>query len=138
MACNLSSFLHSCTLALFALLYSCTCTCVCATGVMSFFGFSCFSDGAADSASSTGKDGSKTSSSTSLPPTNSVISNQLAMSHYNVGCTLQEEGKLDEAIKSYRDAIAEDDKFCDAHYNLANGKNTTQQQYTTIASLPLL
>lgn len=43
------------------------------------------------------------------------------MSHYNLGCTNQAAGKLDEAMTNYRNAIAEDASFCDAHYNLANG-----------------
>lgn len=81
---------------------------------MSFFGFSCFSDSSATEAAP--------AKGTPTAATSSPISNPLAMTHYNVGCTLQGEGKLDEAIKEYRKAIEADAKFCDAHYNLANGE----------------
>lgn len=84
---------------------------------MNFFGISCFTDSAAPEKNlkaSSQKSSTKT-------PTESKISNELAMSHYNLGCAMQEQGKLDEAIINYRNAIAEDASFCDAHYNLANG-----------------
>jgi hypothetical protein len=80
---------------------------------MNFFGISCFTDSAAAE--------KKTTQGATKSPTESAISNQLAMSHYNLGCTMQEQGKLDEAILNYRNAIDEDASFCDAHYNLANG-----------------
>eukprot|EP00602_Paraphysomonas_sp_CaronLab_P006514 CAMPEP_0185033160 /NCGR_PEP_ID=MMETSP1103-20130426/21884_1 /TAXON_ID=36769 /ORGANISM="Paraphysomonas bandaiensis, Strain Caron Lab Isolate" /LENGTH=239 /DNA_ID=CAMNT_0027569335 /DNA_START=226 /DNA_END=945 /DNA_ORIENTATION=- len=40
--------------------------------------------------------------------------------HYNLGCSLQEEGKLREAIDSYKNALEVDPSYCDAQYNLAN------------------
>jgi len=40
--------------------------------------------------------------------------------HYNLGCSLQEEGKFSEAIESYKRALLIDPNYCDAQYNLAN------------------
>lgn len=50
----------------------------------------------------------------------SVITNQLVMMHYNLGCSLQEQGKLEEAVTCYRNALAVDHFHSDIHYNLAN------------------
>jgi len=82
---------------------------------MNFFGISCFSD------SATPEKKPESSQDSTKTPTESKISNELAMSHYNLGCVMQEQGKLDEAVINYRNAIKEDASFCDAHYNLANG-----------------
>lgn len=79
---------------------------------MSFPIFSCFhSDNSSCEASPT-----------KLTATDNSISHSLSMSHYIKGCNFQSEGKLDEAIKEYHRAIAADSNFCDAHFNLANGK----------------
>lgn len=51
--------------------------------------------------------------------TEQIHSHLIAM-HYNLGCTFQEEGKLDEAIKCYKNALVIDPDYCDAQYNLAN------------------
>ena len=96
---------------------------------MNFFSIlPCFSDTATtdetlkSTTMSTANSTPTTNPATEKSLTETTISNQLAVSHYNLGCTKQEEGKLDEAIICYRNAIEEDNNFCDAHYNLANGK----------------
>jgi tetratricopeptide (TPR) repeat protein len=48
------------------------------------------------------------------------VMNHLVVMHYNMGCSLQEEGKLNEAIVCYQNALALDQNYCDAQYNLAN------------------
>jgi tetratricopeptide (TPR) repeat protein len=42
-----------------------------------------------------------------------------AIAHYNLGRNLQHRGKLQAAIKSYRDAIGIKPAFAEAHYYLA-------------------
>jgi tetratricopeptide (TPR) repeat protein len=53
-------------------------------------------------------------------PTSDQIRTQLLAMHYNLGCSLQEEGKLEEAILCYRNAVSIDKNHSDAQYNLAN------------------
>src|SRR5262249_31391649 len=43
-----------------------------------------------------------------------------AKAHNNIGWALYDKGKLDEAIASYRKAIALDPNYAPAHYHLAN------------------
>ena len=45
---------------------------------------------------------------------------QRAVTHYNLGCTLQEQGKLSEAVHCYKDCVKLDPTHADAHYNLAS------------------
>lgn len=51
---------------------------------------------------------------------NTQVYDQLVITHYNLGCSFQEQGKLDEAINCYRNALEIDCTYCDAQYNLAN------------------
>jgi Flp pilus assembly protein TadD len=43
-----------------------------------------------------------------------------AEAHSNLGNTLKELGRLDEALASYRQAIALKPDYAEAHYNLGN------------------
>jgi Flp pilus assembly protein TadD len=43
-----------------------------------------------------------------------------AVSAYNQGCGLQEQGNIAGAVSSYRHAISLDPTHADAHYNLAS------------------
>ena len=91
---------------------------------MNIFNFSCFSDdGTCNSNDNHNINENNKVNDNQKCPSDDTISHQVAMSHYNVGCSLQEEGKLEEAINNYRKAISEDPEFCDAHYNLANGEH---------------
>jgi tetratricopeptide (TPR) repeat protein len=56
----------------------------------------------------------------STSASNTRVYDQLVIMHYNLGCSLQEQGKLDEAINCYRNALEVDRTYCDAQYNLAN------------------
>ena len=48
------------------------------------------------------------------------ISTTEAASHYNLGNTLAELGRLEDAATSYKRAIAIKPDFVEAHYNLSN------------------
>jgi protein O-GlcNAc transferase len=52
--------------------------------------------------------------------THDEVQSHLIAMHYNLGCSCQEEGRLDEAIKCYQNVLLIDDTYCDAQYNLAN------------------
>ena len=48
------------------------------------------------------------------------VYDELALLHFNLGCSLQEDGKLAEAINCYRNVLEVDSTHGDAQYNLAN------------------
>jgi tetratricopeptide (TPR) repeat protein len=50
----------------------------------------------------------------------SVTTNNAA-AHFKYGAALEESGKLDEALRHYRDALRIEPDYAEAHYNLANG-----------------
>jgi tetratricopeptide (TPR) repeat protein len=52
--------------------------------------------------------------------TNTAVTEYDAKSLNNFGAALRQQGKLDEAIRQYREAIKIDPAYAPAHYNLAN------------------
>jgi protein O-GlcNAc transferase len=71
------------------------------------------------------------------------VHNRLIAMHYNHGCSCQEEGRLDEAIKCYQHVLLIDNTYCDAQYNLANAlqlagriEEAEQEYLRTIALNP--
>lgn len=56
----------------------------------------------------------------SIAPSTDQVKLQLIAMHYNLGCSLQEEGKLEDAIVCYKNVLSIDEKHSDSQYNLAN------------------
>lgn len=65
-------------------------------------------------------DSHEDSAEISTSASNNRVYDQLVVMHYNLGCSLQGQGRLDEAINCYRNALDVDRTYCDAQYNLAN------------------
>jgi tetratricopeptide (TPR) repeat protein len=48
------------------------------------------------------------------------VTTENALAHFNLGAAVENEGKIDEAIHHYSEALRIEREYADAHYNLAN------------------
>lgn len=57
----------------------------------------------------------------------SYVHSEKAVSYYNMGCTMQEQGKITDAVRLYKEALKLDPKHVDAHYNLGSAFQVSEQ-----------